>query len=140
MQKLFVRFLFVAAIAGSFTLTSCKKENGKSNEEKLEGKWLLEAAYFDYHFAGISQKDTIDYSSGSYIQFNSDGTISSNEEGGIAAGTWQITDNRLTIAESGDTDSPIGYDIKKLTDNELHLYDKEMEGEDYVEITLHLKK
>lgn len=141
MQKTFVGFLFVSTLAVFSMFTSCKKESNEgTTEEKIVGKWTLEAAYFDYHFLGVSQKDTATSASGSFLQFNSDGTASAFGDGLISVGTWKITDNRLVITENGDEDSPVGYNIVKITKNELQLHDKETDGEDYVEVTLHLKK
>jgi hypothetical protein len=141
MQKLLYRFLFVCTLAGLSVLTSCKKESaGGTTEEKLVGKWTMEAAYFDYYFLGVSQKDTAANTTGNYIQFNADGTSSASDDGQVTAGTWKFTDNRLIVTENGDEDSPVGYDIVKINAHELQLHNKEIDGEDYVEINVHMKK
>jgi hypothetical protein len=141
MQKLFVRFLFITTIATFSLFTACKKDkDGGTPQEKLVGKWSLEAGYINYHHLGTTQKDTITNTSGNYLQFNADGTTTASEGSEVVTGTWKITDNKLVIIETGDDDSPVGYDIIKLTSNELHLYDKEVTGEDFVEVTMHLKK
>lgn len=137
MQKLFIRILFVSAIAVATMMTSCKKDGGGTTEEKIVGKWTAEAAYFNYFFDGVSQKDTAEVNTSNFLQFNADGTTSASDEGEIATGTWKIENNKLLITESGEQ---LSYDILKITKSELHLYEKEMSGEDYVEVTLHLKK
>ena len=139
MQKTIVRFLFVSFIATAAIFTSCKKENGKSNEERIVGKWTPEAAYFDYNVGGVSQKDTAVASEGDYIQFNSDKTVVSVSEGEQSTGTWSIQDNKLTISETGEVVAPI-YDIQKLTDNEMSLHLKQTDDSGYLEMTLHLTK
>jgi hypothetical protein len=136
MQKTFVRFLFFSFIATATTFTACKKESGKSNEEKIVGKWSAEAIYSNYYSEGVSLKDTALAPEGAYMQFNSDKTLVSFGEGESATGTWSISDNKLTI---GAEVSEI-YDIKKLTDKELDLYLKTEEDGAYLEQTLHLTK
>ena len=140
MQKLLFGFFLIGSLAVMSTFTSCKKESsGGSNEEKIVGKWTVDAAYFHYHLFGTSEKDTITESSDSYLQFNADGTTTGYSEGQASVGTWKINSNKLIVVENGDDDS-LAYDIKKLTANELHLYNKETEGENFIEVTLHLKK
>jgi hypothetical protein len=139
MQRKFLRFLLLGFIASATMLTACKKEGGKSNEEKIVGKWTPEAVYFDYNVGGISQKDTSYAGEGDYIQFNSDKTVISVSEGEQATGSWSILDNKLTLSETGDVIAPI-YEIQKLTDNELTLHLKQEDDSGYIEMTMHLTK
>lgn len=139
MQKTLVRFLFVSFIASATMLTACKKDSGKSNEEKIVGKWTPEAVYFDYNVGGVSQKDTSYAGEGDYIQFNSDKTVISVSEGEQSTGSWSIQDNKLTLAETGEVVAPI-YEIQKLTDSELSLHLKQEDDSGYIEMTLHLTK
>jgi hypothetical protein len=139
MRKTIVRFLLVSFIGTATILTACKKENGKSTEEKIVGKWTPEAIYYDYSFGGTSQKDTTFSVEGDYIQFNSDGTVSTSSEGEEGSGTWSIQDNKLLLKEASEVIAP-AYDIQKLTDNELNLHLKQVDGDNYMEMTLHLTK
>jgi hypothetical protein len=139
MQKTLVRFVSIGFVATAMIFTACKKESGKSNEEKIVGKWTQDAAYYDYNIGGISQKDTVVASEGDYIQFNSDKTVVAISEGEQSSGTWNILDNKLTIT---DPDVPFApaYDIQKLTDNEMSLHLKQQDDDGYVEMTVHLTK
>jgi hypothetical protein len=137
MQKTFVRFLSIGFVASAMIFTACKKESGKSNEEKIVGKWTPEAVYLNFYSNGTSLKDTSYAPDDAYMQFNSDKTIVSFGEGESISGTWSINDNKLTV----DVEAADIYDIKKLTDHELDLYLKTSDDNGgYQEQTLHLTK
>jgi hypothetical protein len=139
MQKTFLRFLLFGFIASATLFTACKKEGGKSNEEKIVGKWTPEAVYYEYSAGGISEKDTTYATEGEYIQFNSDKTVISFSEGEQSTGTWSIQDNKLTLIGTGEFIAPI-YEIQKLTDNELNLHIKQDDDTGSFEMTMHLTK
>lgn len=139
MQKTLVRFLFFSFIATATLFTACKKDSGKSTEERIVGKWTPEAVYFDYNVEGVSQKDTSYAGEGDYIQFKSDKTVISVSEGEQSTGSWSIKDNKLTVVQTGEVMAPI-YEIQKLTDNELRLHLKQQDDTGYIEMTMHLIK
>ena len=140
MQKSFLT-LFTVLLVGTATIfTSCKKDKEASTQEKLVGKWTLDAAYLNFHFLGVNQKDTLAGDGTDYIQINRDGTVSGSGDSQVGVGTWKLVDNKLIIKENGEQNPEIDYDIKKLTSSELQLYSKQVEGEDFVEITMFLKK
>ena len=110
--------LFILVMAtGAFT--GCKKDKAVKSAN-LVGKWH-----------GVKLVDDEDgyvewAAPSSYIQFNSDGTLSSVDFDGdnVGGGTWSLSGNILTVTSNYDHVTEYAQVIK-LTSNELVLHSQE---------------
>lgn len=136
-QKLKCLFLVFSLISLSFI--SCKKDNEEAPSKMLVGKWTIEKIEYRDVIDGVPDTYT-EQEPGSYLEFKADGTLVAITDDEFT-GTWNADDKKVTLVEElNPDDGPITFDIKKLTANELQLYTKEVDGNDYYETTIFLKK
>lgn len=130
--------LITAAI---LPFVSCKKEStitptAKTNQEKLLGKWNLMYEVYNNYYGGSSHITTFYFPLGDYMEFNSNGKVNSSQVGGTFTGDYGfITESKIWYGFINNI-----YDLKLLTDTDLQLYKKDVNGADYYESTLHLKR
>lgn len=134
MKKILVSLLVVFTLVGSTTITGCKKDKEASKQEQIVGNWNMDKIYFEMSLLGETSKDTTVFEDGEYVNFKADGTLTSND----GNGTWEVTGNKLKVVDPED--GPQEFEIKKLDGTQLQLYVKEVEGDNYFESTMFLKR
>ena len=139
LKTILAALLLTAAI---IHCVSCKKENTtatptpKSNQEKLLGKWNIISEVYNDYYGGSSHITTYNFPAGDYVDFKSDGKVTSYQGGST------VTHDYGFINESKIWWGFINYiyDLKSLTDTDLQLYKKDVTGPDYYESTLNYKR
>lgn len=118
----------MALLVTGALFTSCKKDDEKTNSEKITGTWTAVNTIYKYVTSGTTITDTTKYAAGSSFTFKSDGNYTgvSIIEGDTTeeSGKWSIgTDGKLSIIDSGiDT---LTLTINSLTSANLQLYLKD---------------
>lgn len=132
MKKL---LLFVLITMTAMSFSSCKKDKTETTTEKVQHKWTLVSVVDNYHDSSGDDITTTPGSTGDYITFNSNGTVTTVVSGATESGNYSITsDTQITI--EGDI-----YTIKKLTGSEFVLYSKtDISSTEYEEVTINLKR
>lgn len=133
MKKIIHSFLIITLLA--FVFGACKKKDVKlTTAEKVQATWHLQSDIYHEFVNGVDFSDTA-MAINATIEFRNDGKAYSVSESGKDTTTYTLSgDTKLIIA--GDQ----SYDIKELTSNSFVLYSKEIDGTDYYEETITLKK
>jgi hypothetical protein len=127
-------FLFTTAIILLATVFSSCKKDKQTTAQKLQHNWTFVSEVDNSHDAGGDNIDTIEGVQGDFINFNSNGTVSSQYDGSASTTPYTLI---------GDTQvSIIGeiFTIKTLTDTQLVLYAKDGSATEYDETTFNLKR
>lgn len=124
----------IAILSLSLFFLSCKKDK-ESTTEKLQHTWTIQSTVENTHDSSGDDIVTTPGTSGDFITFNSDGTVTSHLDGTDDSGQYVVlNDNEVTI--EGET-----FTIKTLTSNTLVLYVKLSSSDtDYDEITINAKR
>ncbi|MFL5748683.1 MAG: lipocalin family protein [Niastella sp.] len=131
----------LSVLALSALVYSCKKDDDKSNAEKLIGKWNKITMIENNHEYGVDNKDTLNYPAGSTsIEFLNNGTFYEKARVYNDTGVYKIDGVNLFLTYKGNTESDT-LTIKSLTDNDMTLYYKDAGSNgDYFESTGTYKK
>ena len=133
MKKVLITVAVIAIVSLSFT--SCKKEKARTTSEKIVGVWHLNNYIYNEHYDGADHLENNSGGPNDTYEFKANGTVNSNVGGSSDSSSYSIVgDNKLLITEDEN------YDIKKLDDHNLVLYFKEMDGDEFVEITITLTR
>lgn len=128
--------LLTAAI---LPLVSCKKESTtqpKTSQEKLLGKWNWISEVTNNYHSGSSHITTYNFPAGDYVEFKNDGTVTqSNSGSAITYGYGMVDETKIWLVVASNI-----YELKVLTASDLQLYKKDVNGPDYDEATLNLKR
>ena len=113
---------------------SCKKTK-ETTAQKLQHKWTIVSEVDNSHDSGGDDIDTSVGVPGDFLNFNANGTVTSQFEGAADNVTYSlISDTEISI--SGET-----FTIKTLNDTQLVLYVKDViSATDYDESTINLKR
>lgn len=128
MKKITLLTLIVAL----FTITGCKKDkdNDKENSSSIQGRWLATSLVEISYENGVEEGRDDDTSDNLWVEFKADGTgMSQTDRDGQSSFTYTIKNNELVIKFEDETDK---YQIKSLTNSDLHLYQEESETSDGV--------
>ncbi|MBB5439409.1 hypothetical protein HDC92_003102 [Pedobacter sp. AK017] len=123
------------------TISSCKKDE-KANS-LIVGKWFFEKIDYVEFEDGQKTTSTETGGPGDFFQFDADGKFSgSTWSNKIEVSTWELINNKmLKVKPNSEIDWPeAGMEIKTLTSSSLVLYEKTIEGNNYYETTVYLKK
>lgn len=129
---------------GTLTMSSCKKDEKQSTtKDKILGKWSIEKVdYVDFE-DGVTQAYT-ESAPGEFLQFDADGKGSIKIYDEVEEFTWQLIDDKKIFIPYEDNDEfkddDITLEIKSLTSTNMVLYSKEIDGADYYEMTIYLKR
>jgi hypothetical protein len=138
MKRIIMALLLTGAL-----FTSCKKDDEKTNSEKITGTWKPVNTIYKYVTPNGSSSDTLKYETGSSFTFNSNGNYTgvSIADGDTTeeSGKWSIgTDGKLMITDAGvDT---IVLTINSLTAADMQLYHMESNAGATGEIWFNFKK
>jgi hypothetical protein len=121
---------------------SCKKDdNPTPSQSGITGKWTIEATHFKGTFGGDAFDSTSAGKPGEYVDVRSDGYAYSYVKGMYDTTGYKLLDNsRIVFIDQEDPSSSDTAQIKTLTKNSLVIYQKMVEGEDFMEVTQTLKK
>lgn len=136
MKKTIVSILAVSAL-----VFSCNKDDKKSTQELLLGKWSIIDVIEHEYDNGVSYRDTSKYAPGiETIEFTASGKTyyaGVNTNGGTYqdTGVYKINGSQL-ILEVTDT-----FNISKISASDLHIYNKYVHNSnEYDEMWVTLKK
>lgn len=142
MKKQLLSFLLLLAFVGTTFITGCKKDKD-GDLVSIIGTWKTIKSDFVDFYGGIRDEYSVVGDPADHVKFNADGTFedifkNDNDEIVTNVGTWELTNSKtLRISEQGDVSS---LDIKNLTANELIIYFKETDGDDYSEETYYFSR
>ena len=133
MKKIIHTFLIITLIA--FLFSACKKKDVKlTTAEKVQGTWQIQTDIYHEFVNGVDHSDTTSGINAT-IEFRNDGKVYSNYQGQKDTTTYTLSGDTQMILSGNET-----YDIKELTSNSFILYTKAVQGADYSEETISLKK
>jgi hypothetical protein len=129
-------FLFTTAIILlTLVFSSCKKDKAQTTAQKVQHNWNFVSVIDNSHDATGDDITTTNGVSGDFMNFVSNGTISSQFDGEASGGIYTIP-NDTEILIDGQT-----FTIKTLTDTQFVLYIKDViSATDYDEETINLKR
>jgi hypothetical protein len=131
----------LSLVALSALVYSCKKDDDKSNAEKIVGKWNAISVYEHDHESGIDQRDTTTYAIGEQtLEFSNNGIAIEKTPIWSDTATYKIDGSKLIITYMGNNDIDT-LTINTLTGTDLQLgYREDYGNGDYYESTTNLKK
>jgi hypothetical protein len=133
-MKKIIHSLFIITLI-AFLFSACKKKDVKiTTAEKVQGTWQLQSDIYHEFVGGVDHSDTTAGINGT-IEFRNDGKVYSNNQGEKDTTVYTLSGDTHIIIDKDQT-----YDIKELTSNSFVLYTKEVQGADYTEETISLKK
>jgi len=127
--------LFLSMVALSALVFSCKKDDDKSNAEKIQGKWNVLSVYDNNYYGGSNHRDTSTYATGTYtIEFTNNGKYVESGPSWSDTSVYKVEGSNVIV----DTDT---LQIRTLTSSDLQLYTKYYYStSSYYEATANLKK
>lgn len=136
MKKTVLSVLALAAL-----VASCKKDDDKSNAEKIIGKWYEVSLFENDHYNGADHRDTTLIPSGIVsVEFQSNGTAYENGATYKDTATFKVDGSNLILTYKGNSSSDT-VQIKALTGTDLTIYYKDMDTNgDFYESTSNFKK
>ena len=128
-------FLFTTAIILlTLVFSSCKKDKAQTTTQKVQHNWTFVSETDNSHDATGDNIDTIAGIQGDFVNFNANGTLTSQFDGSADSGIYIVSsDTEISI----DTEV---FTIKTLTDTQFVLYAKEGSATEYDETTITLKR
>jgi hypothetical protein len=128
--------LFLTMLALSALVYSCKKDDDKSNAEKIQGKWSMVSYYDNDYYSNTNHRDTGTYATGAYtFEFTNNGKIYQKYNSWTDTSNYKVEGGNL-IVDTYDT-----LQIKTLNGSDMQLYSKETYGSSsYYESTMNFKK
>lgn len=133
MKKVFLCTTAIILIVSVFT--SCKKDKAQTATQKVQHSWTLVNVVDNSHDANGDNIQTTAATSGDFMDFKSNGTVSFQIGGQPGTVSYSmVTDTQLLFATETFT-------IKTLTDTQLVLYIKDaISATDYDEETINLQR
>lgn len=129
MKKITKAFALFALLA--ICITACKKDE-KTTAEKIQGVWKAHSTITHYFIQNVHMYDTTLAPVGTTFEFTKDGKVISTQDNETDTVNYSLVgDTKITIDDET-------FDIKTLNSSTFELYEKEVEGNDYGEVTLKL--
>jgi hypothetical protein len=91
-------------------------------QSKIVGQWTMTAAISNSTQYGVTEQDTVIFTSADYCDFKADSTLSIMAKGAAYNGYWQIDSSKLFITGTNYLDNPSGYTLPILDQHNLQLY------------------
>lgn len=130
MQKNFL-FIVLVLLISSVSFSSCKKDDEETRKDLLTARWEGETITTNVTLNGITLPAETESLLGSFIEFKSDGTYTSDDnEAFEGSGTWKFSNGEKDIIMDEGTDDEITLAITSLSSNDLKLSYSEQETED----------
>lgn len=131
----------LSLVALSALVYSCKKDDDKSNAEKIVGKWNEISSIENDHYNNIDHRDTTIFPANyGTIEFQSNGTAIEKNASYADTSTYKVDGSKLILTYKGNNDSDT-LTIKNLTGSDLSvLYREDYGNGEYYESTTNLKK
>jgi hypothetical protein len=109
-------------------------------QSKIVGQWTITSAIYNSTQYGVTNLDTIPFTSADYCDFKADSTLSIMATGVAYNGYWQIDSSKLFITGTNYLDNPSGYTLPILDQHNLQLYYTSSAPNVSLEETLNLTK
>jgi hypothetical protein len=117
--------VLVSLASLSVLVFACKKDDDKSNAERILGKWNISASVWNEHYNGADHKDSTTFTTGAgYYNFINNAKVVMYNGSLDTLDYKFINDNQLVI--DGDTNT-----IQSISDSQLKLYLKETLSSNY---------
>lgn len=136
MKKTVFSVLALAAL-----VASCKKDDDKSNADKIVGKWNQVNSIENDHYNGVDHRDTTNYPTGiSSVEFTSNGKLYEKGPTYTDTANYKVDGSNL-ILTYGSNSSSDTLQIKTLTGTDLTVYYKDLDTNgDFYESSSSFKK
>ena len=92
-----------------------------SLQSKIVGKWTMNTAIYNSTQYGVTDLDTIPFTSADYCDFKPDSTLSIMAKGVAYNGNWRIDSSKLFITGTNYLDNPSGYALPIIDQHNLQL-------------------
>lgn len=141
-MKKIILFLSLAAVS-AILFSACKKTDSQTTAtQKIQGKWVFDKSISDDFEAGEHYRDTLTAAmTPGYIEFRADGKVYSQIGAEPDTSNYQVLgDNKIVGWSTTDPSTKDTSDIQTLTSSQLIIHSKQVDGADYFESTLYLKK
>src|SRR5215203_1984341 len=113
--------LLACSTIGLLIMVSCTKEDKKTTDEKIQGKWQVESVVDHEHVSGLDSTDTYTGTPNDYLDFHANGKLYYSWDGDTDSVGYTLQDDTKILFDEG-----IGeFDIQTLTENTLKLYAKD---------------
>ena len=90
-------------------------------QSKIVGQWTMTTAIYNSTQYGVTDLDTIPFTSADYCDFKADSTLSIMATGVAYNGNWRIDSSKLFITGTNYLDNPSGYTLPILDQHNLQL-------------------
>jgi hypothetical protein len=117
-----VLLCFLAVAGCHKTETASAPPPPPSIQSQVIGKWTMITAIYNSTQYGVTDVDTIPFTSADYCDFKADSTLSIMAKGVAYNGNWRIDSSKLFITGTNYLDNPSGYELPILDPHNLQLY------------------
>jgi hypothetical protein len=111
----------LAVVACHKSVTTPPPPPAPTLQSKIVGQWTMTAAIYNSTQYGVTDLDTIPFTSADYCNFKADSTLSIMAEGVAYNGNWWIDSSKLFISKTNYLDNPSGYTLPILDQHNLQL-------------------
>jgi hypothetical protein len=143
MKKSLSPMTFASVLLCLLAIVACQRSvtaPPPSLQSKIIGKWTLTAAIYNSTQYGVTELDTIPFTSADYCDFKADSTLSIMAKGVAYNGNWRVDSSKLFITGTNYLDNPSGYALPILDQHNLQLYYTSSIPDVYLEEKLNLTK
>lgn len=119
MYRIVLTLILVSVVS---CFSACKKQEPMTDEEMIVGKWTMKTAAGNYTVNGVNRKETTTFTASDNFTFKADGTLQIVESKSSYSGNWKITNKKLYITNTGYIDFKSGFDLQKLTAQDLQIF------------------
>jgi hypothetical protein len=140
-MTVFCALLFLlTVVACQRSVTTPPSPPPPSLQSKIVGKWTMTAAISNSTQYGVTDQDTVIFSSADYCDFKADSTLSIMAKGVAYNGNWRIDSSKLFITGTNYLDNSSGFELPILDQHTLQLYYTSSIPDVYLEEKLNLTK
>ncbi|WP_375558691.1 lipocalin family protein [Bernardetia sp. OM2101] len=136
MQKNFL-FIVLILLVSSLSFSSCNKDDEETKTDLLASRWEGETVTTNATLNGVAFPVDVQDLSGSFIEFKSNGTYTSDDNGTFdGSGTWKFSNGEKDVIFDEGTDDETTFTITSLSSSDLKLSYSEEETEDGLTISV----
>ena len=123
--------IVILAVSCMTFLSSCKKDDEETKKDLITARWQGETVTTNLTLNGVVLPAETENISTSFIEFNSNGTYTSDDNGAFdGSGTWKLSNGDKDIILDAGTADEAAFTIDALTSSDLKLSFSEEETED----------